>query len=1124
LPLERKPLFRPDVLRPRLQAFELPERIDHHRHLLAKWAELLKGPDADRLKEQELLGDFLTDIFVTLLGYTRPADSPQRYTISREQHVEAFGKFADGVLGEFTTADRRFVVAIEGKGPTDPLDRPFKSRAISAVDQGYRYAINLPCDWIIVTSLRNTRLYCKGTDQLTYELFPIADLVTNDHLLKKFVFLLGAERVVPATGRCHLDVLREASDKAGRELTRDFYQRYANMREDVFEQLCAHNQQHSRHDLLAATQHLLDRVLFCAFCEDRGLLPEDTLTRAFSHRDPYNPRPVWENFRGLFRAINVGNPDLRIPPYNGGLFAEDPIADAVSVPDAVCGHFKELGEYDYRAASDALDDPDRKPRGALVDVDILGHIFEQSISDLEQIRNELDGLVPAQGKEKHKTRRKKEGAFYTPAFITRYIVEQTLGQVLADRFEQLRSGQQSAAKSATAKALADPRVYDRDALKKGERDALIEFWEAWQAELATIRVLDPACGSGAFLIEAFDHMYAEYQRANDRLTELRKQQPSLFYPDARILQHNLYGVDLNEEAIQICRLSLWIKTAHPSRPLTSLDHTIRVGNSVVDDPAVHPRAFDWQTAFPEVTAAGGFDVVIGNPPYIRQEWLKAYKPHWQAAFRSFHGKADIYVYFYERGIQLLRPDGRLSFVVTNKWLKATYGEPLRQFFAENSWIESVVDFGHAKQIFVDADAFPSIIVVRKPSSSLAPDETRICSIPREQLRIDNLSEQIQSEGFSVPRVNFSRDAWTFEPQAGTDLLEKIREAGIPLADFCGVAPVYGIKTGFNDAFLIDSATRDQLIRRDPSSATIIQPYLRGQDIKRWTPEWDGLWMIAAYRGIEIEQFPAVLEHLSRYRAQLEPRPKDWKPQSGEEWLGRASGAYAWYELQTSIENRPLFERPKIVYQEIQFHPWYARDDRGLLTNNKCFILPIDDLYVLAVLNSPLMWWHNFRHLPHMKDEALSPVGFLMRDLPIAQPRDPLRAQVEAAVARLIEITRGCRQVARTVVDWLRVEHNLDKPGTLLSDPLRLDDESFVAEVKKRRGRKNSLSVAALKSLRDEYARTITPARALLAEADRLERRLSDCVNEAYGLTPDEIDLMWATAPPRMPIGAPRLTS
>ena len=593
VPIERKPLFRPDVMHQHLVAFQLPEYIVTIRPSLTHWADLIASGRADKLNEKELLPDFLTDFFVDLLGYTRPADGGQRYTLSREKHVQVDGKYADAVLGDFNGRERP-VVAVEGKGTKDPLDRPFAGRKMSAVDQCYRYAINLPCDWIIVTSMRQVRLYYKGADQLTYERFDVEALADNENLLRQFVFLLGAVRVVPTDGRSHLYDLLAESEKVGRELTKKFYVQYGDMRQDAFARLCQDNPQVPPKTVLADTQKLLDRVLFCAFAEDRGLLPVDTIQKAYEHRDPYHPRPIYDNFRGLFQAINCGNAALGIHAYNGGLFAEDASLDHLQVSDDVCAYFRDLGGYDYRPPHQAAIETggDR-----IIDVDILGHIFEQSITDLERLRNELDGLVEPVGPDKHKTRRKKEGAFYTPSFITRYIVEQALGGVLKDRFEQLRQKHQEDARGTARTALADPTVYTLDTLKKPERAALVDFWDAWQEELVGIRLLDPACGSGAFLIQAFDQMYAEYQASNGRLTELRGARPLLDL-DKRILENNLYGVDLNEEAIEICRLSLWIKTAHRGKPLTSLDHSIRVGNSVVNDPQVHPQAFDWQAAFP----------------------------------------------------------------------------------------------------------------------------------------------------------------------------------------------------------------------------------------------------------------------------------------------------------------------------------------------------------------------------------------------------------------------------------------------------------------------------------------------------------------------------------------------
>lgn len=1101
MPIAAKPLFRPDVLRAHLSDFAMPV-VDSA--MLAHWAAEISSGRIDRFGEKEILPHFISDFFIGLLGYAPPAGKT-RYTLSLERYVEVDGQYADAVLGEFN-GHQRYVVAVEGKGPRDPLDRPFAGRRMSAVDQGYRYAINLPCDWIIVTSIRQTRLYHKGANQYTYERFDTELLATDEAALRRFLFLLGAARVVPESGECHLYSLLAESEQVGRDLTKEFYVNYANMRHDAFSQLSRDNPSVAAQDVLAGTQKLLDRVLFIAFAEDRGLLPSNTLRKAYEHRDPYHPRPIWDTFVGLFKSMDVGNAALGIHAYNGGLFAEDVLLHSLQVSDDVCRIFRDVGDYDYTPADLATGDT------RVIDVDILGHIFEQSITDLERMRAELDGSVAFEDVEKHKTRRKKEGAFYTPSFITRYIVEQALGGVIRDRFERLRVQHQSAAKGVVHAALADPQVYSLEKLTKPVRAALIAFWEAWQDELSKIRLLDPACGSGAFLIEAFDQLHATYEGSNDRLAELRGHR-SLFDLDKRILESNIYGVDLNAEAVEICRLSLWIKTAERGKSLTSLDHSIRVGNSIIHDANVHPNALDWPTAFPEVFQEGGFDVVVGNPPYVRQEWLTEYKPYLQSAYQAYHGMADLYVYFYELGWRVLKPSGLLSFIVTNKWMKSGYGEPLRRFLKEHAWIESVVDFGHAKQIFQDADVFPSIIVARKPTDTPKPSTARLCAIPRDQLCIDDLSRQIDSEGVELPLEQLGTDAWQLEPSGVMQLMAKIRANGVPLSEFAGAKPYRGIVTGFNEAFLVDTATRHSLVAADPKCDSIIKPFLRGQDVDRWAADWQGLWMIFTRRGIDIETFPSVKTHLSTFRHRLAPKPRDWK---GTDWPGRKTGTYQWFEIQDSIEYWQEFQKPKIVYQEIQFHPSYALDRNERLGNNKTFFVVSEDLYLLAVLNSPLLWWHNWRYLPHMKDEALSPVGFLMESLPIAQPSERVRSQVSECVLRLIETVETRQATRKAILDWLRVEHEIEKASLKLQSLEGLDSDAFIAEVRRIRGKKSPLSVAALKSLREEHARTIEPVRVKAAEALVLERQLSDLVNEAFGLSPAEVALLWETAPPRMP--------
>lgn len=945
MPVEAKPLFRPEVLGQKFKGFEMPERLERGKEILQRWAKMIASGEIDKFKETEILHDFLTEIFCQILGYTRPMDSPERYTFSREKHVQVDGKFADAVLGEFTPVDQNFLVAVEGKGPRDPLERPFGGRKMSAVDQGYRYAINLPCDWIIVTSIRQTRLYCKACDQYTYEWFDTERIATDDLQLKRFVFLLGSERVVPESGRCHLYELREASEKVGKELTKEFYRRYADIRHDIFEKLCSDNPEASGHSILAATQKLLDRVLFCAFSEDRGLLPDSSLKKAFEHRDPYNPHPVWSNFLGLFRWINLGNEALGIPAYNGGLFAEDPLLDKLRVSDAICAYFKELSTYDYRPAQEVVSWKSARSRGSLIDVVILGHIFEQSITDLEKLQHELDGLIPPQGKDKHRNRRKREGAFYTPSFITRFIVEQTLGAVLKERFEGLRQSHAEAASGTSEKALIDPSSYDLKRLNKPQVQALIKFWKSWQEELATIRVLDPACGSGAFLIEAFDQLFAAYERSNDRLAELS--QPSLFDLNRRILQENLYGVDISSEAVEICRLSLWIKTAERGKILTSLDHTIRAGNSVIDDKEVDPRAFDWKHEFPEVFNSGGFDVIVGNPPYIRSEWLLPYKSHWQDTFQSYHGSADIFSYFYERGIKLLRENGRLGFITSGSWVFSNFGQSLRQFLAENTSPESLVDFGEF-QPFEGAEMIrPTIAIFRRYRNNRP---LRVFKWLSKGHPPENLSDVMNTAPL-VTTTHLGRSAWELDGDDVRRLKLKMVDQGIPLSNYCGNLLFRGVVTGLNEAFLIDTAKKSELISSDPKSNEIIHRYIMGTDISNWHLINRDRFIIFTKQGCNIAQYPAIREHLQRFRDRLTPKPSMEKTETG-----RKPGSYRWYEIQDTTEFFSYFQCPKIIWPDIAKRPRFVVESNSAFLDATCCMIPLNDPYLLGILASWATWF------------------------------------------------------------------------------------------------------------------------------------------------------------------------
>jgi hypothetical protein len=642
----------------------------------------------------------------------------------------------------------------------------------------------------------------------------------------------------------------------------------------------------------------------------------------------------------------------------------------------------------------------------------------------------------------------------------------------------------------------------------------------------------PTAGSGAFLIAAFDALAQEFDRANRALAELRGQQASLFDLTRTVLNENLFGVDKSGESIEITKLSLWLRTAQNNKKLTYLDPNVRQGNSVVSDLRVDPLAFDWgvkpdQFLLPELDPADraaavavdarwheGFDVVLANPPYVRQELLTAYKDHWKEAFRTFDGAADLFIYFFERSLQQLKPGGRLGFIVSNKWLRGGYAEKLRELFAKECTIDTMVDFGHAP-IFPGTDAFPCIITLRK--SPPPPDHAvRVTLYPREELGKELLANYVEVHRFPMPQAKLDGAGWTLEPSGVQALLEKLRRNGVPLCEYAPIKPYYGIKTGSSEAFLVDLATKERLCREDPQSAEILKKYLRGQDIARWSPEWAGLWMIFARRGIEIQKYPAILSHLTQHRAALEPRPRDFK---GKDWPGRKPGSYKWYEIQDAVDYFDLFERPKLVYQEIQFHPAYGLDRAGYFLNNKGFLLNSEDPWLVAALNSPAMWWHNWRYLVHLKDEALSPAGDKIVNVPIPRPNAQQLTHTAPAVESIVELTRTSAEATAAVLDLLRVEYDIETPGQALGDFANLGSDAFVHEVKKRRPKKGApLSPAGLKALRalfEAEAPGIIEKRARILE---LERTIATAVHEAYGLTAEDLELLRATQPPRMPQG------
>jgi hypothetical protein len=300
---------------------------------------------------------------------------------------------------------------------------------------------------------------------------------------------------------------------------------------------------------------------------------------------------------------------------------------------------------------------------------------------------------------------------------------------------------------------------------------------------------------------------------------------------------------------------------------------------------------------------------------------------------------------------------------------------------------------------------------------------------------------------------------------------------------------------------------------------LIKPFLRGQDIKRWSPDWQGLWMIVLPSS-ENRVWPwsatASTEDAERQFATAYPSLHARFLPLAEPLKKRQDKGRFWWELR-SCSYYDAFDMPKLLYQQIQFYPAYAFDLSGTFANDKVFILFKNVPYLLALLNSPLMWWHNWRFMPHMKDEALSPIGVLMETLPIAVPTDAVLGEIEPAVERLVVLTRQDQEARRDMTSWLRTEFGVAAPGQRLEEFAGITEDDFVAEVRKRLpGKGAKLTPATLRHLRDGFVEVSVPFIKRRAEATTLERRLSDLVNAAYGLTPEDVALLWETAPPRMP--------
>ena len=674
---------------------------------------------------------------------------------------------------------------------------------------------------------------------------------------------------------------------------------------------------------------------------------------------------------------------------------------------------------------------------------------EEVALDPELLGKVFENLLASYNPETSSTARKQTGSFYTPRPIVDYLVEASLFSHLQTRAPGVSAE--------TIRALLSPDASASPALSDTEKDALI-------GAIHGARVLDPACGSGAFIMGALDALVRLLRKIDPHNARWKAQEnraiEAINFPEARdaararfekafahdegdyarklyLLERCIHGVDIQPIAVQIAKLRVFIalaveQTVDRDNPdnmgiesLPNLETKIVAANTLraLEKPVqldmftaeiqekLRGKVLEYFTCFrrarklkleaeieglfgelgdyleqtdkSNATDAAklrswrfydqnasapffdaewmfgahvkdGFSIIIGNPPFVRHEGITQLKP-FLTHYSAYAGTADLYVYFFERGVRLLCEGGVLAFICSNKFFRAGYGAKLRQFLSSHTQLQSVVDFGDAP-VFT-AIAYPHLMITQRRAAPDAGQSFRALSWEMGK-PLAEFEKVVASDSFAMPQSDLSNDGWRFERADTLQLLQKLRAQGTPLGEYVEGRFYRGVLTGLNEAFVVDRATRDALIAEDASSAELLKPFLRGRDVKRWRVNSADLWLIFTRRGTDIEKYPAIKKHLEQRKEALTPKPQDWEKtkQEGEKWPGRKAGSYKWFEIQDPVAYFAEFEKRKIVTPAITPNVNFALSD-GYFSNDKTSICVADNVeFVLGVLNSSIIWW------------------------------------------------------------------------------------------------------------------------------------------------------------------------
>ncbi|WP_167611136.1 Eco57I restriction-modification methylase domain-containing protein [Maribellus sediminis] len=992
-------------------------------------------------KEEQFQEGFLRELFVKILGYT--LNPEPNFNLTTELKNIANSKKADGAI--LKGADATAVIELKGTETTD-LDK--------IETQAFGYKNHHPkCKYVITSNFEKLRFYIKNAvDHIDFDLFNLSKdkfsllwlCLAKDNLLNDLPLKI-----------------KESSVLQEENVTKKLYADYSKFRTDIFNNLVKNNPGIDKLLLFKKTQKLLDRFLFIFFAEDRLLVPPNSISQIIKKWEDDvafgETRPLYETFKSYFRVLNTGRPKRgdreEIFAYNGGLFQPDEVLDKIIIDDELLAtHTLRLSEYDFETD---------------VDVNILGHIFEHSLGEIENVQAEIKG----EKFDAQKSKRKKDGVFYTPKYITKYIVENTVGKLCDNKRNQLGINEIDFTKNYTIKT---PRFVEIETtINKKKRKVIkktslsvegykhLEKLEEYRNFLLDIKIVDPACGSGAFLNQALDFLIKEHSELTEQIKRITGDLSTIFIDiESRILENNIYGVDINEESVEIAKLSLWLRTAQKGRKLTTLSNNIKCGNSLIDDPkAAGEKAFNWKKEFPEIFEKGGFDIVIGNPPYVfaREKISEIEKEFYTKNYNSSDYQVNTYLLFIEKTVEIIKPNAIFGLIVPNAWLMVYSGKGLRKYLIEQCKLNQIINLEGYSFEGVNVE---TIIIISEKERTENNDFLVFKSKGKEFIfsHVRNQKDFTKNEGFEF-RV--------FLDNESISLTKKLLVGSVDLDSIVHIkAGLQAYEKGKGNpkqsAEDVKNRPFDYIYKFDENT----YKYLDGKDVGRYFIEWTGLYLKYG-------------EHLAA--------PRTFNLFSDKKIIVREiTGNYPKCIISTYSEDLYLYNRSNIAIIE--------REGKNI--NLK---------YVAAVLNSTLMSYYFIKNTAKSVRKMFPKV--ILKDLrlfPFKEIDENAQHPFILCVEKMQKLHKELFDIRQNFIDLLKSKVDLDKLSNRL---LSWNEQQFNVFINELNKVKIKLSLSEEAEWMQYFNEQKEKAQRLKAEIEKTDKEIDRMVYELYGLTEEEIRIV-----------------